>query len=109
MSESATRILVLGTFGLLLFASVLTWALVLVKARQRGKSRRQDRRFLAALGTPVKLGVLRNLKDHDGPTWRLSQAGLNALTEVETHDDSIATRRDAVERALQTQIVRERR
>jgi biopolymer transport protein ExbB len=109
MSDSATHILVQGTFGLLLFASVLTWALVLVKARQRGKNRSQDRRFLAAVGSPVKLGLLRTLKNHDGPTWRLSQAGLNALAEVESHDDSRSTRRDAVERALQTQIARERR
>jgi biopolymer transport protein ExbB len=109
MSDSITKIIVQGTFGLLLFASVLTWVLVLVKARQRWAIKSQDLRFLQAAGVPLKLATLRTLKEHQGPAWRLAQAGLGALSETGIHGDAGETPREAVERALQSQIVKERR
>jgi biopolymer transport protein ExbB len=109
MSDSISRIIVHGTFGLLLFASVLTWVLVLLKARQRWAIKGQDHRFLQAAGAPVKLATLRTLKDHKGPAWRLSQAGLGALSESGIHGESGASPQEAVERALHIQIAKERR
>lgn len=109
MSDSITKIIVQGTFGLLLFASVLTWVLVLVKARQRWAIKAQDLRFLEAAGAPVKLATLRTLKEHKGPAWRLAQAGLGALSETGGHGDAGETPREAVERALHMQIAKERR
>ena len=109
MSDSITKIIVQGTFALLLLASVLTWALVFIKARQRFVSKAQDKRFLEALGTQVKVSSLRTLKDHKGPAWRLSQAGLAAIADVEDREDSRETPKETLERALSAQIVRERR
>jgi biopolymer transport protein ExbB len=105
MSDSVTKIIVQGTFAILIFASVLTWALVLVKGRQRWKQRAQDRRFWRELGGIVRLPALRKLKDQQGPLWRLSQAGLAAIL---SSDGGEPTRED-VERALQAQILEERR
>ena len=42
-----------------------------------------------------------------GPLWRLSQAGLSAVAEAESEAAEIA--RESLERALQAQIVQERR
>lgn len=109
MSDSITKIIVQGTFGLLFFASVLTWVLVLIKARQRWAIRAQDSRFLQAVGAPVKLATLRALNEHKGPAWRLAQAGLGALSENCGHSDAGETPQDSVERALQLQIAKERR
>ncbi len=109
MSDSITKIIVQGTFGILLFASVLTWVLVLVKARQRWAIRAQDLRFLQVVGAPVKLATLRALKGHEGPAWRLVQAALGALADSGGHGDAGEAPGEAAERALQIQIAKERR
>jgi biopolymer transport protein ExbB len=109
MSDSVTKLIVQGTFGLLLFASVLTWALVFVKARQRWASKAQNRRFASGLGGVTKLSVLRKLKDHKGPLWRVSQAGLAVLAEGEAESQTGEGARESLERALQAQIIQERR
>jgi biopolymer transport protein ExbB len=109
MSDSVNKLIVQGTFGLLLFASVLTWALVLIKVRQRWVVKAQNQRFTRALGAGTKLSALRKLKDHKGPFWRLSQAGLSALVEAEADSQAGESSRESLERALQAQIVQERR
>jgi biopolymer transport protein ExbB len=53
--------------------------------------------------------VLRGLKDHEGPLWRLAQAGLSALVESGSSGESPEEARDNTEQALQSQIVVERR
>jgi biopolymer transport protein ExbB len=113
MSDSATQLIVKGTFVLLLFGSVVTWALVLLKGRQRWVTQRQDRRFLAALKPPLTVPALAALDGHRGPSWRVVRAGLAALEQSEQatargveHDE---TPREAVERGLQAQIEGERR
>jgi len=109
MSDSITKAIVQGTLGLLLFASVLTWVLVLIKARQRWLSKAQDQHFLQAVGPSMKLSTLRSLGEHRGPAWRLSQVGLAALAEAEAHGESGETPRETVERGLHSQIAKERR
>lgn len=109
MSDSVTKIIVQGTFAILIFASVLTWALVLVKGRQRWKQRSQDRRFWRELGGIVRLSSLRKLKEQQGPLWRLSQAGLAALSGPDGKLDGGEPSREDVEHALQAQILAERR
>jgi biopolymer transport protein ExbB len=109
MSESITRIIVQATFGLLLLASVATWAVVLIKTRQRWRIKAQDRAFLSAAGRPLRLARLRTLKGHAGPTWRLTEVGLHALDDAEAEPAGDERSREAVERALQTQITNERR
>jgi biopolymer transport protein ExbB len=109
MSESITRIIVQATFGLLLLASVATWAVVLIKARQRWRIKVQDRAFFRAAGKSLRLATLRGLRGHAGPAWRVTQVGLHALADAEAERDGAESSRDAVERALQTQIIDERR
>jgi biopolymer transport protein ExbB len=111
MSDSVSHLIVKATFGLLLVGSVITWALVLVKGRQRWVTSRQDRRFLAAIPSPLRLSSLRTLEGYRGSAWRVVRAGLAALVERERAVDgeSDETAREAVERGLQTQIEDERR
>jgi biopolymer transport protein ExbB len=117
MSDTVSHFIVKGTFGLLLLASVVTWALVLVKGRQRWVTRAQDRRFFRAIPTPVRLPSLRALEGYRGSAWRVARAGLAALAEHERGrgDDGnrdVAgdeTAREAVELGLQAQIESERR
>src|SRR6186713_574061 len=82
MSESIVTFVVKGTFALLLLASVVTWALVLVKVRQRWTARRLDRRFRRANGENLRISALRGLEGQHGPAWRVARAGLGALLDV---------------------------
>lgn len=110
MSDSVSKIVVQAALWLLFLGSVLTWALVLFKARQRWVSGAQDRRFLREVGTPIRLGAVQAAtKDAIGPAARLFQAALGALAAIEAHPEPGETPRDAVERALALQLARERR
>jgi biopolymer transport protein ExbB len=115
MSHSFTAIVVKGTFALLLLGSVLTWALVLLKARQRWTLRRQDRRFLGRAGGVLRLPALRELHQQrlfaQGPVARLTAAGIAAIDDLLGGDGGAGedTPRAAAERALQIQLQKERR
>lgn len=108
MSESITIAVVKGTFALLLFGSVVTWGLVLVKARQRWIARARDARFFASVGTPLKLAALKATDASDGPAWRVARAGLASLAERSAPLDA-GRSRDELERVLSSQIHQERR
>ena len=75
MSDSVSHLIVKGTFGLLLLGSVITWALVLVKGRQRWVTGAQDRRFFRALPRPLRLSALEALEGHRGSAGRVARAG----------------------------------
>jgi biopolymer transport protein ExbB len=111
MSESIVFFVVKGTFGLLLLASVVTWALVLLKARQRWVARRLDRRFRRANGDVIRIGALRGIEGQHGPAWRVARAGLGALIDFKTPASraDVEAAREAAEHALKQQIQRERR
>ena len=111
MSDYATTLIVKGTFGLLLLGSVITWALVLVKGRQRWVTSRGDRWFFGALPRPLRVASLKVGEGQRGSAVRLARAGLAALAE---HDRSFvdvigADPRGTVEIGLQAQIEIERR
>jgi biopolymer transport protein ExbB len=107
MSDTATQFIVKGTFGLLLLGSVITWALVLVKGRQRWVTSRADRRFLSTLPRPLRLTALTVGEKPRGSAARVARAGVAALAESEHAGD--ADPRESVEVALQAQIESERR
>ena len=111
MSESIVFFVVKGTFGLLLLASVVTWAVVLLKARQRWIARRLDRRFRRANGDVIRIGALRGIEGQHGPAWRVVRAGLGALIDFKTPASraDVVAAREAAEHALKQQIHRERR
>jgi biopolymer transport protein ExbB len=108
MSASVTIAIVKGTFALLLFGSVVTWGLVLVKTRQRWIARSRDARFLSSVGTPLKLGALTAARPVDGPASRVARAGLASLADRSGVGDA-GRSRDELERALAAQIHHERR
>ena len=111
MSDSVSYLIVKGTFGLLLLGSVITWALVLVKGRQRWVTAAQDRRFFRALPRPLRLSALRAPEGKLGSAGRVARAGLAALAERDRsgETESEETIREGVELALQSQIENERR
>jgi len=110
MSDTATDLIVKGTFGLLLLGSVITWALILVKGRQRWVTGRNDRRFLAGLPRFVRLGSLKVGDDQRGSAARVVRAAQAALEEHGREADAgEVDEREAVEVALQAQIENERR
>ena len=108
MSDYATNLIVKGTFGLLLLGSVITWALVFVKGRQRWVTSRGDRRFFGALPRPLRLAALKLGEGQRGSAARVARAGLFALAEHERAATD-ADPRETVELALQAQIENERR
>jgi len=111
MSDAVTNAIVQGTFALLVLGSIVTWALVLLKARQRWVSRRGDARFFGAVGGRLRRATLKKLDGQKGPSWRVAAAGLEALEENEKlgQEETSESPREAVERALQAQIQDERR
>ncbi len=111
MSDSVSYLIVKGTFGLLLLGSVITWALVLVKGRQRWVTAAQDRRFFGALPRPLRLSSLKTAEGHLGSAGRVARAGLAALAEHDRAGDreNEETLRERVELGLQSQIENERR
>ena len=113
MSDSVSYLIVKGTFGLLLLGSVITWALVLVKGRQRWVTAAQDRRFFRALPRPLRLSALRAQEGKLGSAGRVARAGLAALAERDRSGDQEydheETTREGVELGLQSQIENERR
>jgi len=113
MSDSVSHLIVKGTFGLLLLGSVITWALVLVKGRQRWVTGAQDRRFFRALPRPLRLSALEALEGYRGSAGRVVRAGLAALAEHDRSEDEGSdhqqTIREGVELSLQSQIENERR
>jgi biopolymer transport protein ExbB len=90
---------------------VITWALVLVKGRQRWVTAAQDRRFSRALPRPLRLSALKAPEGRLGSAGRVARAGLAALTELDRSGDreNEETIREGVELALQSQIENERR
>jgi len=111
MSESIVTFVVKGTFALLLFGSVATWALVLIKARQRWAARTLDRRFHRANGDNLRIATLRGLEGQHGPAWRVARAGLGALLDAgaAVGRAGVETARESAAHALNQQIQRERR
>jgi biopolymer transport protein ExbB len=113
MSDTATHLIVKGTFGLLFLGSLITWALVLLKGRQRWVNGRADRRFFAALSRPLRLGSFEVAEGQRGSAARVARAGLGALAEhertVRETGESVDGVRESVELALQAQIEAERR
>jgi len=92
--------------------SLVTWTLILVKTFQIWRMRKQNVKFRAAFWSANDFQAASDLEDHSGPTYRLSQAGFNALKDIDLntpHDlQHFGDRQDVLERALRQQIQKER-
>ncbi|CAG0989831.1 Tol-Pal system protein TolQ [Methylophilaceae bacterium] len=110
--SSNTSVVVLGVLWTLVFFSIVTWTLILIKTVQVWRMRRQNTLFRKNFWSAKDFQAAANLKGFTGPAARLVQAGFDALRDVDsetTHDlEHFGDRQDVLERALRQQIQRER-
>ncbi len=114
MSDKVSQLLVNATFVLLVAASALTWAIVIVKALQQRRLTRQSQRFVAAFERTQGLPSASELGKHPGPVARIACAGAEAWQEGAHHElgeepVALEVQRDLLERGLRQQLQRERR
>jgi biopolymer transport protein ExbB len=113
MSETLTFYIVKGTLVLLVAASALMWALVIVKSIHQWRRVREDRRFAEAFARSPRLPSSEELSKYDGSVARLALAGAQAWEDsartVGQSPSALEVRRDVLERSLRQQLQRERR
>jgi biopolymer transport protein ExbB len=114
MSDKVTLALVNGTFVILIAASALTWAVVIVKLLQQLRLSRQTQQFARAFEKfSGRLPTPQQLETQNGPIARVAQAGVGAWHESARTEDGnlppLEVRRDLLEISLRQQLQRERR
>jgi biopolymer transport protein ExbB len=113
MSETLTFFVVKGTLVLLVAASALTWALVVVKSVHQWVVARENGRFDEQFGNASRLPSTEELAKQEGPVARVALAGAKAWEEsartVGVEPSGLEIRRDILERSLRQQLQRERR
>jgi biopolymer transport protein ExbB len=113
MSDATSLFLVNATFVLLVAASALTWAIVIVKVLQQLRLGRQVHGSAKALEKLSSLPSLQQLRQQNGPVARLAQAGVESWQQsARGHDGrpaELSLRRDLLELSLRQQLQRERR
>ncbi|MGE8573101.1 MAG: MotA/TolQ/ExbB proton channel family protein [Acinetobacter amyesii] len=103
-----------ATIWLLVAFSVLTWALIVVKALQTRKANYQNKQFVESFWKAKNIQeAIQKANAQHSPTARIAQVGFQTLTEAneKTHHDLQQTwsRQDLLERHLRKQILAERR
>ena len=83
MSDTVLEWVIKGTLLLLIAFSIATWAVVAIKGTQAWRAKRNDRSFIAKLGSTAALPLASHIKKEEGPAARLTQAGLRALEEAD--------------------------
>lgn len=112
MSDTASYFIVKGTLLLLVVFSALTWAVVLAKALQQWRVKRDNRGFSEAYRPSAGLPSRGEVAKYRGPTARVAAAGIDAwndASETIGHDEDLDVRRDVLERSLRQQLQKERR
>ena len=113
MSDAVTLYIVKATFILLIAASALTWAIVIVKALQNWRLSRQTQSFYRSFEKTAGLPAAEELVKYQGPVSRVAQAGVDSWeTSGKDTDGSsveLPIRRDLLERRLVQQVQREKK
>jgi len=113
MSDAVTLYIVKATFILLIAASALTWAIVIVKALQNFRLNRQTQGFYRSFEKTSGLPAADELAKYAGPVARLAQAGLDSWQTSGKDTDGTSVelpiRRDLLERRLIQQLQREKK
>ena len=113
MSDAVTLYIVKGTFVLLVAASALTWAIVIVKALQNWRLKRQTFEFYRSFEKTTGLPSADELVKYAGPVARVAQAGLDSWQTSGKDSDGaqveLTIRRDLLERRLIQQLQREKK
>jgi biopolymer transport protein ExbB len=110
MSDRVSTFIVQGTLGLLILFSVVTWSLVVAKAIQVWRARRQDAKLARALGEWKGLPTEEALREQEGPTARVALAGVTAWegSKPEVGQD-VEVAKGILELSFRRQIQKERR
>ena len=113
MSDISSNLIVSGTLNLLIAASVLTWALILIKGVQHLRISYYNRKFGKQFWTAPSIQAAANLDAEHGPAARVAGIGFTTLIETEdsatTHDlEHTGDRQELLERRLRQQMQKER-
>jgi biopolymer transport protein ExbB len=111
MSDSLSNGIVHGTLVLLVLFSIATWAVVVVKALQGGRARRQDLKLQESLAASRDgLPRLEVIESHEGPTARVALVGVRAWESAgaSATTGNVAVSREILELGLRRQIQKER-
>jgi biopolymer transport protein ExbB len=112
MSDRFSNLVVQGTLALLILFSVVTWTVVVVKALQGARARKQDRNLEGSLGSWASgLPALESIEKHVGPTARVALAGVRAWENTggaAVTAGNVSVPREILELDLRRQIQRER-
>ena len=111
MSDRFSNLVVQSTLALLILFSVITWSVVVVKALQSARARRQNKKLEVSLATLGNhLPSLDTIEKHEGPTARVALAGVRAWenTGGVAATGNVSVPRELLELGLRRQIQRER-
>jgi biopolymer transport protein ExbB len=113
MSDISSNIIVSGTLNVLIAASVLTWALILIKGVQHIRISYYNRKFGKKFWTAPNIQAAAGLDAQHGPAARVAGIGFTTLIETDdsatTHDlEHTGDRQELLERRLRQQMQKER-
>lgn len=113
MSDIATNVIVDGTLNTLIGASVVTWALILVKGVQHLRISYYNRNFSKRFWSAADIQAASQLHDQHGPAARVAGIGFSTLIETDsgasTHDlEHTWDRQELLDRRLRQQMQKER-
>lgn len=114
MSDIATSIIVDGTLSILTTASVVTWALILIKGIQHIRIAYHNRIFGQKFWQAPSLQAASRIENTNGPAARVAGSGF--ITLIEADDDGTTThdlahtgdRQELLERRLRQQMQKEK-
>jgi biopolymer transport protein ExbB len=113
MSDIATGAIVDGTLSILIGASVVTWALILIKGIQHIRISYHNRIFGQQFWGASSIQAASRLEEINGPAARVAGVGFTTLIEADggttTHDlEHTGDRQELLERRLRQQMQKEK-
>lgn len=113
MSDIATGAIVDGTLSILIGASVVTWALILIKGIQHIRISYHNRIFGQQFWGASSIQAASRLAEINGPAARVADVGFTTLIEADggttTHDlEHTGDRQELLERRLRQQMQKEK-
>jgi biopolymer transport protein ExbB len=113
MSNIPTSLIVDGTLDTLIGASVVTWALILIKGIQHLRIAYHNRQYSKEFWSAPNIQAATHLDHQKGPAARVAGIGFSTLIETEsgasTHDlEHTWDRQELLDRRLRQQMQKER-
>jgi biopolymer transport protein ExbB len=113
MSDISSNLIVNGTLDALIAASVITWALILIKGVQHIRIGYYNRKFGKQFWSAPNIQAAAGIESKHGPAARVAGIGFTTLIEADdsasTHDlEHTGDRQELLERRLRQQMQKER-